>query len=218
MSLLTDQTQISGVSLTDLIHIVNPNDTSQNPAGSSFKSTVQQVIQTQTNAWGLYAQTADSATVSATTVETTIINGGVGTLSVPANGFSIGDSFTARLGGILSAKNNDTFTIRVKEDSNILATTGPVTMPGITNKEFEFNIGFTIRKIGGAGVAAILTHGIFSFIADSSTKYDAIGFSTLNDTTFDTTVATTLNITVEFSSSSTSNNMRTDYFTLTKIY
>ena len=35
----------------------------------------------------------DSVVVSGTTSETSIIGGGVGTLTVPANGFSVGDSF-----------------------------------------------------------------------------------------------------------------------------
>lgn len=43
MALLTEQIPATGVSLTDLIHIVNPNDTSQNPSGSSFKATINQV-------------------------------------------------------------------------------------------------------------------------------------------------------------------------------
>ena len=44
MALLTDRLQITGVNKNDLIHIVDVNDTSQNPAGSSYKGTIQQVI------------------------------------------------------------------------------------------------------------------------------------------------------------------------------
>ena len=43
MALLTDQILATGVSLNDLIHIVITGDTSQNPAGSSYKATIQQV-------------------------------------------------------------------------------------------------------------------------------------------------------------------------------
>jgi hypothetical protein len=49
MSLLTDQAQVSGVSLTDFIHVVVTGDTSQNPAGSSFKATIQQVFDSYTD-------------------------------------------------------------------------------------------------------------------------------------------------------------------------
>lgn len=43
MALLTDRTLASGVTLNDLIHIVITGDTSQNPAGSSYKAKVEQV-------------------------------------------------------------------------------------------------------------------------------------------------------------------------------
>ena len=44
MAFLTDRSFTTGVTLQDLIHIVNPIDLSQgNPAGSSYKATIQQV-------------------------------------------------------------------------------------------------------------------------------------------------------------------------------
>jgi len=43
MAFLTDRTLATGVTLQDLIHIVITGDTSQNPAGSSYKTTIQQV-------------------------------------------------------------------------------------------------------------------------------------------------------------------------------
>ena len=43
MALLTDRTLATGVTLQDLIHIVIPTDLSQNPAGSSYKATIEQV-------------------------------------------------------------------------------------------------------------------------------------------------------------------------------
>ena len=44
MAFLTDRTLTTGVSTNDLIHIVITGDTSQNPAGSSYKTTLGQVI------------------------------------------------------------------------------------------------------------------------------------------------------------------------------
>lgn len=43
MAFLTDRALATGVTLNDLIHIVITGDTSQNPAGSSYKATIQQV-------------------------------------------------------------------------------------------------------------------------------------------------------------------------------
>jgi hypothetical protein len=44
MAILTSRTQASGVTLDDLIHIVITGDTSQNPAGSSYKASISQVF------------------------------------------------------------------------------------------------------------------------------------------------------------------------------
>ena len=44
MAFLTDRTLASGVTANDLIHIVITGDTSQNPAGSSYKATMGQVL------------------------------------------------------------------------------------------------------------------------------------------------------------------------------
>ncbi len=44
MAFLTDRTLATGVTSNDLIHIVITGDTSQNPAGSSYKATMGQVL------------------------------------------------------------------------------------------------------------------------------------------------------------------------------
>jgi hypothetical protein len=49
---LTDRTLATGVTLNDLIHIVITGDTSQNPAGSSYKATIRQLANIITGATG----------------------------------------------------------------------------------------------------------------------------------------------------------------------
>lgn len=44
MALLTDRLQISAVTTNDFVHIVDVDDTSENPAGSSYKAEVSQVF------------------------------------------------------------------------------------------------------------------------------------------------------------------------------
>jgi hypothetical protein len=78
MSLLTDQAQVSGVSLTDFIHVVVTGDTSQNPAGSSFKATIQQVFDSYTDIFvtgGTYNNTTGKATFTNTTGGTFDVTG-----------------------------------------------------------------------------------------------------------------------------------------------
>ena len=64
--------------------------------------------------YGLFAQTANSTVITNTTAESSLINGGVGSLTVPANGFSVGDSFHASLAGHISCVGSATLRIRIK--------------------------------------------------------------------------------------------------------
>jgi hypothetical protein len=168
--------------------------------------------------YGLFAQTGNSTVVSATTVETTLIGGGVGTLSVPANGFKVGDSFRADFGGILSSKNNDSLTIRIKSGSVILATSGAQSLPSITNDVWQLSVNFTVRKLGGPGVAEIVTLGVFHDVKTANGSQGGFAFNTVNNTTFDTTVSNTLDVTAQWSSNSALNSIYSDIFVLNKIY
>jgi hypothetical protein len=168
--------------------------------------------------YGLFAQTGNSITVSGTTLETTIINGGKGTITVPANGFSIGDSFRADFGGLLSAKNNDTIRIRIKTGSVILADSGAQTMTTSVDDVFQLSVNFTVRQIGVAGVASIVALGVFHTTKQSNGSQTGFAFNTVNNTTFDTTINNVLDVTAEFSSNSPLNSIMSDIFVLNKIY
>jgi hypothetical protein len=167
---------------------------------------------------GLFAQTGDSVAVTATTTETTIINGGVGTLSVPANGFNVGDTFRADFAGQMSAKNNDSIRIRVKAGSVVLADSGLQTMPTTTNAVWSLSLDFTIRQLGGAGTASVVTIGNFLHVKQSNNTSQGFGFNTVNNTTFNTTIPNTLNVTVQWSSNSADNSIYSDVFVLNKVY
>ena len=171
-----------------------------------------------TNSYGLFSQTANSTTITATTSELTLIDGGVGSLTVPANGFSVGDSFRVEMGGVMSAHNNDTITIRLKAGAVDLGDSGPLTMPQITNQVFMLSVTFTIRAIGAAGVASIVSLAQFHILKKASGTQQGFAWNTINSTTFDTTISNTLNITAQFSSTNANNSIYSDIFTLTKTY
>jgi hypothetical protein len=171
-----------------------------------------------TNGGGLFAQTSNSTPITATTVESSLIGTGVGGLSVSANGFSVGDSFTGNMSGIMSAQNNDTLTIRVKSGSVILAESDPFILPSITNQVWNLILGFTIRTLGGVGVASISTFGEMHVLKLASGTQEGFGFSEINNTTFDTTISNTLSVTAQWSSNNASNSIFTELFVLTKIF
>ena len=168
--------------------------------------------------YGLFAQTSNGTTITSTIVESDLLGTGVGTLSVPANGFSVGDSFSANMSGLISAKNNDSITIRIKSGSVVLADSGALSLPSITNQVWNLTINFTIRTIGGINVASIVTLGEMHVLKFASGTQQGFGFNTINNTTFDTTIPNTLSVTAQWSSNSALNSIYTDIFVLNKIY
>ena len=170
-------------------------------------------------AGGLFAQTANSTPVTATTVETSLVNGGVGSMSVPANGFAVGDSFNAALSGVMDAANNQTIRIRVKAGSVVLLDSGVQSLSNaIIDDIWTLNIDFTIRQIGAAGVASIASFGRFTYVKTNNASLEGFGMNTINSTTFDTTVSNTLDITVQWGSNNAENSIYTDVFVLNKTY
>lgn len=172
-----------------------------------------------TTSYGLFAQTADSTPVTATAVETTIIGPGVGGLSIPANAFSIGDSFACSLDGLMSCVSASTIHIRVKTLSGaLLADTGIIDLAAATSKNWIMSLYFTIRTLGAAGTASVSSGGLFSYIRNGGTQFEGYNLSTVNTTTFDTTISNTLVITAQWDSDSVDNSIVSRNFTLTKVY
>lgn len=167
---------------------------------------------------GLYAQTANSVPITNTAVETSLINGGVGTLTVPANGFKVGDSFRAIVGGVLNTANNQTIRIRVKAGSILLLDSGAQPISNIANNVFSLNIDFTIRQLGGAGVASIVSLGTFHYVKTVNGVTEGFAFNSVNSTTFNTTISNTLDITVQWGAANPGNNIYSDIFILNKTY
>lgn len=183
------------------------------------KSGLVALVQDIPTSFGLYAQTADGGPVAATTVQTTIIGPGVGTLTVPANAFKIGDSFQASLDGIISCVGSATIHVRVKTSGGvILADTGIIDLEAATSKSWLLNLYFTIRTLGGVGVASISSGGLFSYVKNSGTNFEGFVLNTINTTTFNTTIANALDITVEWNTNNTGNSILSRNFTLTKVY
>jgi hypothetical protein len=171
------------------------------------------------NNYGLFVQTGNSTVITNTIAETTLINGGIGTLTVPANGFSVGDSFRGVFGGVMNAVNNQTIRIRVKAGAVVLLDSGVQNLGNsIINDIFSLNIDFTIRALGVAGVASIVSLGGFHYTKISNGAVQGFAFNVVNNTTFDTTVNNTLNVTVQWGVANPGNSIYSDIFILNKTY
>lgn len=171
--------------------------------------------------YGLYAQTKDSTPVTATTEELSLIADGfgVGSLIVPANGFSVGDSFQALLIGNISCVGSATLDLKIKTESGVLlADTQVVNMDTATDKSWRLDINFTIREIGVAGVASIVSGGLFSYTKNAGLNFEGSNFSIENNATFDTTIENKLVVTAQWNTNNAGNSIYSEVFTLNKIF
>jgi hypothetical protein len=166
----------------------------------------------------LFAQISNSTPIANTIVEGSLVSTGVGSLSVPANGFQVGDSFHAKLIGRISCNSAAEIRIKIKSGLVVLADTGIVALDASTGRNWEINVYFTVRELGAAGTASIASGGIFSYIKNSGVNFEGINFSVVNDTTFDTTGVNTLDVTAQWQSANVADSIYSQIFTLSKIY
>ncbi len=91
-------------------------------------------------------------------------------------------------------------------------------VPDTYNDVFSLNVDFTVRQLGAAGVASIVTLGTFHYAKTSNATVQGFAFNVVNSTTFDTTIANTLNITVQWGAADPGNSIYSDIFILNKTY
>lgn len=199
-------------------------------AGSELFAVVQGGVTKQTtyagiltapgSSYGLFNQTGSSIPVTGSTginASGSLLDGGAGGISVPANGFTRGDAFHATLTGRITTVNNHTLEVRVSANGVTLADSGIITLASATNRNWRMELDFGINQVGGPGVASITTAGMFHYRKDAS--FDLIGeiFSFVNTSSFNTTVANTLKVEAIWGTNSTStDSIYSEIFTLTK--
>lgn len=194
----------------DVLPIVN--------GGNTKKVTVAQLKAGFVTSNGLYAQTVLSTPVVYASGEASLIGSGVGSLSVPANAFKVGDSFTAKMCGKLNSANNQIIHFRIRSNGVVIIDALQYTLPTCTNKFYDLILDFTIAKIGGAGVGELFANGTFTHNKNASNALEGVNFGLVSNTVFDTTVNNTLTITAEWIGTSIDNTIRSQNFTLTKSY
>ena len=175
-------------------------------------------IPTIPTSFGLYAQTALGPTIVYASGQASMIGTGVGSLTVPANAFKVGDSFVAKMCGNLTNANNEILHFRVRSNGVVIIDALQYTLATATNKYFDLILDFTVSKIGVAGVAELMANGVFTYNKNASNAIEGINFGKISNTVFDTTVTNTLTITAEWVTSNVANTIRSQNFTLTKVY
>jgi len=166
--------------------------------------------------YGIFAQTVQGPTIN-TAPEQSIVGTGVGSLSIPANGFTIGDSFHAKLGGKINATGGggrSEIIVKIRSNGTVLASTGIFDLDNATNQGWELELDFTILSIGASG--SISTNG--DFVYTKNNARDVYGYIFQDVQTIDTTVVSTLDVTVEWNVINGGDDIYCANFVLQKIY
>jgi len=206
---------------TGKINVLNANVDFNNQSIENVQSVETQSINGLTPQGGLSSGTSNSAILTASTAEQSILSATfVGARTAPANTFGVGDSFVAVLAGNFSAANGDTLTLRLKGGPLGTTVLSSIVVPlnNATGTYFELEIDFVVRATGAAGVGDIVANYDFSYNQASGGNFQGERKCEVNNTNFDTTVDNVLDITAQFSSASASNSIETLLSTLGKVY
>ena len=172
-----------GNGVCDLGSVANP-----------FKNLVINQVNSLTPVGGLYSGLSDGVLISGGTLGSMLPASGVGSLTVPANGFAVGDAYhLVCAGDIPVGDKDDVITITLNQDGVQLAQLS-VDMEDSTNTFFELEADFQVRSIGATG--SVLTN--FDYTFNKQLLKDFKGSRKVQLSTIDTTSASTLTLTAQF--------------------
>jgi len=153
----------------------------------------------------IFIQTGDQ-TVASTVTETSIIDNGIGSLTLPPDFFVVGKSIRIRLRGLVSDTGTPDLTIRFKLGSTVIISGSGSLGLNITNKYFEVEAFISCRTVGETGT--ISAAGAFNYgSVGSPPSSETIGITQLSPTTINTTISHNLDATVEWGTASASNTI-----------
>jgi hypothetical protein len=163
--------------------------------------------------YGLFSQTTDSVVVANTQAARPLYGDGVGSKTIAANTLVAGDSFNISMMGTISSLVSANLTITVTTPTGIiLGTTGAITLPALTNKNWSLNFDFTVREPGIVGESSILSGGNFLYQGGSAP------FIFNDPGTFNTTVPNEIIVLVQWGASSASNSIYSRIANFKKTY
>lgn len=146
--------------------------------------------------------------VSNTATETTLLNSGSGTLTIPANFLDSGKTLKLEIRGTYNTKNGPTtLRLRGKVGNAAVVDTGVnVIFSGASTREFEMDALITCQIAGasGAGVLAAQGKSIIFSGPSGSQLWEMRNTSTFD---FDTTTAQTVNVTAQWGEADSSNSI-----------
>ena len=160
-----------------------------------------------------------NTTVTNTTVETSIIGAGVGSLTSIANTASAGNASRLRAGGTVNITGNPTVTLRLYAGptGTTLLSSFVIALSTLSaNSPWQLNTDIAVKSIGVATVASIQINATFQVF--DTTSVSSYVHQALNNTTYDTTVINVLRLTIQWSAANASNIFTTNLLNTHSLY
>ena len=153
-----------------------------------------------------------SATVANTVTETSIIGTGSGTLTLPANFFTIGKTLKFTLYGMIATLVTPTLRIKVKLGATVIIDTTAATLATITGTNLFFTEWMLTCRTTGAG-GTVFGQGL-AFYFTGITGLSGIASPSTATSSIDTTTTQVFDISVTWGTASASNTITSTNFVL----
>jgi hypothetical protein len=152
--------------------------------------------------FGIFTETAD-VQIADTLTETSMLGGGEGTKTIPANFLKIGDTFHLEMSGYMDTVATPDATIRVKLGATTISS-HTISLATIPADEFwDLHMCFVVRTTGASGT--VTSSGKFEYMDSGTLK--GIGLVATGTTTINTTIAETIDITWEWGTAAATNDI-----------
>ena len=179
--------------------------------GDLWNDSTQEALQTfvsgieQTLVGTIFTQTADQ-TIADTTTETTLFGTGVGTLTLPANFWTVGKTIRIEIHGDLADAGNPTVDIHAYYGTTKIIDSSPIALSGLAGvEEWECEVVITCRSIGASGTVQTVIDWEYETSVGSSAieRLDVEGVLQ----TIDTTASGVLDVTFQWGAAAAANTI-----------
>ena len=155
-----------------------------------------------------FTQTADR-TIANTVTETTLFNGGIGTLTFPANFWYVGRTVRVTISGDFADTGTPTGDVKIKFGATTLSDSTAIAFTALSGMEqWYLDVLITCRTTGATGT--LETNVIFEYETTTGSspiqRYDIAGTSTV----IDTTASGAIDATFQWGTASASNTLTSE--------
>ena len=156
----------------------------------------------------IFTQIADKV-IADTTTETTMFGTGVGTLTLPADFWTVGKTIRLEIHGDFADTGNPTAEVQVYQGATSLIDSGAITLSGLAGtEEWECHVVITCRSVGETGTLETIIDWEYETTTGSSAieRLDVQGTTT----TIDTTASQVLDATFQWGTAVAANTLTSE--------